>query len=1076
MTAVIPTRSMRLLLILLSMLLLLLATAVSAQSPSSITTFALVFEQNTLDEVKSSGYTNLGLIGCDNAVKELQSQGASSSSYACKAILRPLGSAAGEMGPVVSNAVFSAQISNTGLKNLQGVTFPEDEAGFLAGVAAGAVTNTSVVGVIGGNPVPAVRRYVHGFLSGVKYARPKAFVHGTFVADPTWANKDLGAAAADALLAHNADVIFAAGGAMGSAGLLRAARANCTVIGVDVDESQTTFRNFTAESTHLLTSALKNVDLATQLVLTEKAQNRFFAGNKRMDVTNSGIGLAPCTGSRVCGLLQKLFVLDDQASCSALQKPVADLLEEVQGRLRVGVITTGVSNGVLQNVGTQPNQTWTTVNAFGRHPGGLAGHTQTRVADTNTFLFFGGRNASGVLNPNLYLLDVDATNWTMLVPMSGPAPPGLEHHAAVYRRATRSLYIVGGTRDNGGFNADLWKFDIASRSWSVVAATNTPSPRAHHAVALVDDRWAYQWGGQDAGANVLNDLWKLDLDTAVWTRDQGIASNAGVPEASFSASMVVVNGTELVLFGGSTGAADLSTLWRFDTAVAAWRLETPAGAPPPRLSGHVGVVLDAQRVMYVGGTSGKVPQSAAWVYHAGMNEWREVKRWELPMGAGTAAAGMTGMTGVVFNQAKVPGACALEGSAYPVCEVVNKTMVLLYGGVQNGAGISGNLMAALSPDPPTFRFPQYIQASLLAIGHTASSLGILLSLIALLATVLFRRHPAFRSASPTFLAMYGIGALMAFVGVIFYNLPVTDGSGVVWCRVGVWVFSEGCMLLFSAMVVKNWRIHYIFLKSRSAQITVVKDGFLLLIVFILMCVNTTVLAVFTALSPFQLTTVLIDGDAWPICATSNLPLYLPLLLAPATLVLLYGLFISFSVRNVTSRFNESTHINLAIYVTVLSLVVLIPLILTIKLPPTLHVITSLMVCLTLYTVLGSNFGGKVWGAVSKTRGTRGGGDPGDDWGWSSDDHPTYAYDADNTLCCRTCRQPLRGSARAGQVQTGLAGESATERGTAKGEGKGKAVAVGSIGAGESGMAGPSAGRAVRGSSVGVKPLWINQYI
>ncbi|KAJ3209772.1 hypothetical protein HDU67_005952 [Dinochytrium kinnereticum] len=999
-------------------LLLLLVTAPLAWAQSSL---AIVFESSTLDEVLSLGYSGLAVTGCERAAQE-------NPGYSCKFIFKPAGmefdaslvqflssTISGDSSIVhtifvgfgfltVSKTIAQTfpQITFSGLDygidssfpaNMQGVIFPEDEPGFLAGVAAGSITNTSVVGVVGGNPVPPVQRYVYGFMNGVKYANPSATVLGTFVNDPTWSNRALGIAAAESFLARNADVIFGAGGGIGSAAILRAAQGGKWAIGVDVDESNSTFRNKTdPASAFILTSALKNVDLATYVVLKEKITGKFFPGNKRMDVTNGGVGLARCSGALACDQLARQYILSDNdlnsPSCSVTRKPVTELLSDISSRLGVGSISTAASgDGILQSVGKTANKTWSRIEGFGQNPNGLSGHTQTQAIG-NTFIFFGGQTTTGSLNANLYFYNIDSFNWTVQTP-AGTWPQGLQNHGAVFRKATQELFVVGGTRSDGSFNQDIWKFSMTSRTWTTVGTGgNGPTLRTRHSVALLADRDLYLWGGQDDGANILNDLWRLNLDSLTWQKLQGTSTGSGVPEASFSSLLIATNNTDLLLYGGSNGSQDLPTLWRFSTVASSWKLENPSGSAPPGLSGASGVLLDKRRLMLIGGSSAKVPQSGAWVYNALTNEWSRYGSWDLPFA-------LQGMTAVAFNQSEGEGACGFEGRGYTVCTAVNKTMILLYGGAQPSKGISSSLLAAYPPDEPIPRFPQYIQDSILGVGYAVGGFGVLLSLLAISFTIYFRRKPAFKSASPTFLSMYAVGALFAFLGVVAYNLPVN----VLYCKIGLWLFSEGCMLLFSAMVVKNWRIYWIFMKSRTAQVTIIKDAFLIMFVLALLLVNTGVLAAFTFLSPYQISSVVIDGDAWPICASPAINTWIWILLAPPALVLLYGVFISFSTRNVTSKFNESGQINLAIYVTMLSLIVLVPLSLTIKLPPTLHIISSLLTCLTLYTVIGTNFFSKIYSALFKTNDLF---DMGSSNGLSSIDSS-----GEDTLCCKACLQPLR---------------------------------------------------------------------
>ncbi|KAI8854132.1 hypothetical protein BC829DRAFT_242912 [Chytridium lagenaria] len=127
--------------------------------------------------------------------------------------------------------------------------------------------------------------------------------------------------------------------------------------------------------------------------------------------------------------------------------------------------------------------------------------------------------------------------------------------------------------------------------------------------------------------------------------------------------------------GGNNGANDLSSLWRFSTQSETWRLESPDGVTPPGLSAAAGVVLDARRLMFFGGSSSKVPQTTAYIYNAATNEWSIEGSLVLPFA-------LQGMTASSFNQSAVATACRYADTGFSLCTPVNRTMVLLYGGAQ----------------------------------------------------------------------------------------------------------------------------------------------------------------------------------------------------------------------------------------------------------------------------------------------------------------------------------------------------------------------------------------------------------
>ena len=81
------------------------------------------------------------------------------------------------------------------------------EPAYLAGMLAGGLTQTNVIGVVGGYPVPEVNRITNAFIAGARLENPEVEVKVTFLNswfDPT-AAKEAALAQADA----NADVFYA---------------------------------------------------------------------------------------------------------------------------------------------------------------------------------------------------------------------------------------------------------------------------------------------------------------------------------------------------------------------------------------------------------------------------------------------------------------------------------------------------------------------------------------------------------------------------------------------------------------------------------------------------------------------------------------------------------------------------------------------------------------------------------------------------------------------------------------------------------------------------------------------------
>lgn len=177
--------------------------------------------------------------------------------------------------------------------NYVGVLFNEDEGGYLAGVLAASLTETGTVAVIGGlQTVLPVVKLVNGFEAGAKSVDPDVKVLSVY--NTSFTETSQGEASAQTFINEGADVIFGAGGKMGSAGVVAATKDGVWGIGVDQDEYFSTFDDGRAEGVEkLASSAVKRVDLGVfdQIV---KVLDGSFAGEAfSLTAANGGITYAP---------------------------------------------------------------------------------------------------------------------------------------------------------------------------------------------------------------------------------------------------------------------------------------------------------------------------------------------------------------------------------------------------------------------------------------------------------------------------------------------------------------------------------------------------------------------------------------------------------------------------------------------------------------------------------------------------------------------------------------------------------------------------------------------------------------
>jgi basic membrane protein A len=183
-------------------------------------------------------------------------------------------------------------------KNVVGLNFKEQEAGYLAGIVAGLSTKATfdprlnsqnVIGFVGGMTIPPVQRYEAGFKAGVKAVNPTAKVISLYAGafDDQAKGKELGLS----LISQGADIVFAAAGQTGI-GTFNACQSSNKALFIGVDTDQ--FLTLTNPGNTILTSAVKRVDMAVFTVVKQTVDGAFPGGqNLTFGLKEDGVGIAP---------------------------------------------------------------------------------------------------------------------------------------------------------------------------------------------------------------------------------------------------------------------------------------------------------------------------------------------------------------------------------------------------------------------------------------------------------------------------------------------------------------------------------------------------------------------------------------------------------------------------------------------------------------------------------------------------------------------------------------------------------------------------------------------------------------
>jgi basic membrane protein A and related proteins len=193
-----------------------------------------------------------------------------------------------------------------GLKNVEGLLFKEQEAGYLAGYAAGLAAQArggKAVSSVGGQKQPPVDRYIAGYQAGAKAAFPAVKLINGYSQD--FSNQAKCKEVALNQIAGGSVVVFQVAGGCGLGALDAAKGANIWGVGVDADQGYL--------GSYVLTSALKRVDTAVFDSIKDAKDGNFKGGQDAVyGLKDEGVGIGKFSPKAPKGVAAKISAIKAQ--------------------------------------------------------------------------------------------------------------------------------------------------------------------------------------------------------------------------------------------------------------------------------------------------------------------------------------------------------------------------------------------------------------------------------------------------------------------------------------------------------------------------------------------------------------------------------------------------------------------------------------------------------------------------------------------------------------------------------------------------------------------------------------------
>jgi basic membrane protein A len=186
-------------------------------------------------------------------------------------------------------------------KNVVGLPFKEQEAGYLVGYLAGlyAKDNGGSVSSVGGQKIPPVDHYIAGFQAGAKKANPSVKTLNGYSQSFTDQAKCKEIALDQ--IAKGSKVVFQVAGSCGLGAIDAAKEKSMQAIGVDADQSYL--------GPQIITSALKKVDVAVFDAIKSVQDNTYKGGGDviaSLKTNGVGIGKISAAGQKYADQVKKI--------------------------------------------------------------------------------------------------------------------------------------------------------------------------------------------------------------------------------------------------------------------------------------------------------------------------------------------------------------------------------------------------------------------------------------------------------------------------------------------------------------------------------------------------------------------------------------------------------------------------------------------------------------------------------------------------------------------------------------------------------------------------------------------------
>eukprot|EP00761_Pharyngomonas_kirbyi_P001489 gb/GECH01001493.1/.p1 GENE.gb/GECH01001493.1/~~gb/GECH01001493.1/.p1 ORF type:complete len:396 (+),score=50.54 gb/GECH01001493.1/:1-1188(+) len=351
---------------------------------------------------------------------------------------------------------------------------------------------------------------------------------------------------------------------------------------------------------------------------------------------------------------------------------------------------------------------WEKLDVIGHPPTGGRDGMASCSLDGKLY-FFGGNDIdyrqelNTVHYNDLYRFHPCSNTWELVEPANGVKPGSREHAILVPSEDEGKLYMYMGVRlvpyeTRTNFTAteffnDVWEFDVASQTWSLIAPdASSPLPNGRGgARGFRFGSYLYAFSGYTPVFT--NDMWRFNLDTRQW--EEVTPSDSTVPSVRTNAASTFDGYGAFYLYGGLAfdpsqgGFVRRDDFYRYDVHHNRWTALPVSNTVDPARIHPTLDYLRGRIILYGGDRPGSDPgvcsspngdkvSNETFVYHRWRNEWSQVVFSD--ENESSSSPSLSSPPPLQYHASGVVGRCVYMTGGYSVfvesgeCQVHNNDM------------------------------------------------------------------------------------------------------------------------------------------------------------------------------------------------------------------------------------------------------------------------------------------------------------------------------------------------------------------------------------------------------------------